>query len=110
VKGATGAAEILMPRRRAPTWTLETAVAAVQRFATEHGYQPVSREAGPRNGLPTWRAAARLFGSWNGLIEAAGFVPYPARSSAHAKTRAFRDRNPGWRETAVRGARSARVA
>jgi hypothetical protein len=69
-------------------WTLETAVAAVQRFATEHGYQPVSREAGPRNGLPTWRAAARLCGSWN----------------------AFRDRNPGWRETAVRGARAARVA
>lgn len=32
------------------------------------------------------------------MIEAAGFVPYPARSSANAKTRAFRDRNPDWRK------------
>jgi Homing endonuclease associated repeat len=72
-------------------WTPERALAAVQAFARERGYQPVSREAG-RHGLPTYDAAARLFGSWNALIAAAGFRPYPARSSAQAKTLAHRDR------------------
>lgn len=89
-------------------WTREVAIFAVQRFHAEHGYQPVSTEATKRNGLPSWGVAARLFGSWNAMIEAAGFRPYPARSSANAKTRAFRDRNPDWREKSMRGVRVTR--
>lgn len=77
----------------------------MKRFYAEHGYQPVSSEGGARHGLPSFGAAARLFGSWNALIEAAGFRPYPARSSVNAKTRAFRDRNPDWRETLFAGVR-----
>lgn len=80
------------------TWTREDCIEAVQAFHERHGYQPVSREAGSHHHLPSWAIAKRLFGSWNAMIEAAGFVAYPARSSANAKARAFRDRNPDWRE------------
>lgn len=73
-------------------WTREAAIRAVQRFAERKGYQPVSNEAGRHNELPSWGTARRLFGSWNALVEAAGFRPYPARSSAQAKTMAHRDR------------------
>jgi hypothetical protein len=63
-----------------------------------------------RHGLPSWAVAKRLFGSWNAMIEAAGFTPYPARSSANAKTRAFRDRNPDWRESLFAGVRRSGAA
>jgi hypothetical protein len=85
-------------RRRNAPWTRDEVLAAVKAFHERNGYQPVSSEAGEANQLPTWAAAQRLFGGWNAMIEAAGFVPYPARNSANAKTRAFRDRNPDWRE------------
>lgn len=78
-------------------WTREACIAAVQAFRERRGYQPVSREATRTNGLPSWPTVVRIFGTWNALIEAAGFDPYPAQSSAEAKTRAFRDRNPDWR-------------
>lgn len=86
-------------------WTREEAIAAVKAFHERHGYQPVSNEAGTRQGLPSWLVARRLFGGWNAMIEAAGFTPYPARSSAEAKTRAYRDRNPNWRDELMRGVR-----
>lgn len=73
-------------------WTRESCIQAVQDFHEEHGYQPVSREAMSAYGLPSFGVAVNLFGSWNALIEAAGFRPYPARSSAQAKTMAHRDR------------------
>lgn len=85
------------------TWTREEAIDAVRAFAARHGYQPVSDEAGPFHGLPSFNTAARIFGGWNALIEAAGLTPYPARSSGEAKTRAFRDRNPDWRERRMEG-------
>lgn len=75
------------------SWTREMAVSAVRDFAEEYGYQPVSNEAGRHYGLPSWATVIRLFGSWNAMIEAAGFTPYPARSSAQAKTMAYRDRH-----------------
>lgn len=90
-------------------WTREEAIEAVRNFHAEHGYQPVSNEAGAHHGLPSWGVARRLFGSWNAMIEAAGFRPYPARSSANAKTRAFRDRNPDWRKDLMKGTRVTRV-
>jgi hypothetical protein len=71
--------------------TRDSVVAALRAFAAEHGYQPVSREAGSTYGLPSWHAVARIFGSWNAAIEAAGYRPYPARSTARAKTMAHRD-------------------
>lgn len=79
---------------RAPrmTWTRESALEAVRSFAERNGYQPVSREAGTWNGLPHYPTARRLFGSWNGMIAAAGFEPYPPRSSTLAKRLARRDR------------------
>ncbi len=73
-------------------WTRESCIAAVRAFHARHGYQPVSREATRYNGLPCFGQAVRLFGSWNALIEAAGFRPYPASSSAQAKTMAHQDR------------------
>jgi hypothetical protein len=76
------------------TWTRESAIEAVQAFHEKHGYQPVSNEAGRHHRLPSWIVAKRLFGSWNAMIEAAGYRPYPPRSSAQAKTMAFSDRNP----------------
>ena len=74
------------------TWTRESCIEAVQNFHECHGYQPVTKEAGAHHHLPSWVVAKRLFGSWNALIEAAGYRPYPARSSAQAKTLAHRDR------------------
>lgn len=73
-------------------WTCESAITSVRDFHAKHGYQPVSREARQHYGLPSFAQAVRLFGSWNALIEAAGFSPYPARSSSQAKTMAHRDR------------------
>lgn len=75
-------------------WDRDTAIDAVRAFHARHGYQPVSNEAGRHHGLPSWNVARELFGGWNAMIQAAGFRPYPARSSAQAKTLAFRDRNP----------------
>lgn len=80
--------------KRGGTWTRESAIRAVREFHARNGYQPVSDEAGGYYGLPSWHVAKALFGSWNAMIEAAGFRPYPAQSSAQAKTMAFRDRNP----------------
>lgn len=94
-----------MSQRHHPEWTREECVEAVKAFAAVHGYQPISNEAGPRNGLPQWATAKRLFGGWNAMVEAAGFVPYPAKNSGLAKTRAFRDRNPDWRERLMKGVR-----
>ena len=88
-------------------WTRESAIAAVRAFASRTGYQPVSSEANRANRLPNYNAAVRLFGSWNALIEAAGFKPYPARSSANAKQLAWRDRHPDWRERVAETRRSA---
>jgi hypothetical protein len=76
----------------AAAWSRESCVEAVRAFADRNGYQPVSSEANRFNRLPSYAVAARLFGSWNALITAAGFRPYPARSSAQAKTLAHRDR------------------
>lgn len=73
-------------------WTREEALEAVRDFAERKGYQPVLREARRRHGLPNTSAVRRLFGSWNEMIAAAGFEPYPARSSAKAKALARRDR------------------
>lgn len=73
-------------------WTRESCIEAVQDFHRRNGYQPVSNEAVARHALPSWIVVKRLFGSWNALIEAAGFRPYPARSSTQAKTMAYRDR------------------
>jgi hypothetical protein len=67
-------------------------------FHEKHGYQPITKEAGPRNGLPSWPTAKRLFGSWNVMIEAAGLRAYPPRNSALAKVLAYRDRHPDWRQ------------
>lgn len=84
-------------------WSREECIASVQAFHGKHGYQPVSSEAGKHHSLPSFGVAVRIFGSWNAMVTAAGFTPYPARSSANAKTRAFRDRNPNWRETLFAG-------
>lgn len=80
-------------------WTRSDALAAVREFARRTGYQPVVSEGGRWNDLPSWSTAQRLFGSWNSMIEAAGFTPYPAKNSGLAKVLAYRDRNPDWRQT-----------
>lgn len=78
---------------RVPIWTRDAAIAAVNEFHKRHGYQPVSNEGGRHHGLPSFGVAKRLFGSWNAMIQAAGFRPYPSRASAQAKKMAFRHRN-----------------
>lgn len=74
-------------------WTRETALEAVRAFAERNGYQPVTREAGAYHGLPTQGVTRHLFGSWNEMIRAAGFDPYPPQNSTLAKRLARRDRN-----------------
>lgn len=65
-------------RTNATPWTRETAIEAVRRFARDHdGRPPVSTET-VGNGLPNVGAARRLFGTFAGMIEAAGF-PKPTR-------------------------------
>lgn len=75
-----------------PSWSCEAALEAVRAFARRRGYQPVSREAGRYHRIPDTNTAIRLFGSWNEMIRAAGFEPYPAQSSFKAKQLARRDR------------------
>lgn len=75
-------------------WNRDSAIKAVQAFAERNGYQPVSSEAGKHHQLPSWPVVVKLFGSWNAMIETAGFRPYPAQASVHAKRMAFLDRNP----------------
>lgn len=55
-------------------WTRERLIAAVREFADRHGRAPKSTDwpAGPRPAV-----AQREFGSWNAMIEAAGFEPIP---------------------------------
>lgn len=74
-------------------WTRESCIEAVRAFVMKHGYQPVSREAQAAHGLPSFGVAVKLFGSWNALIEAAGYRPYPSRASVHGKAMAWRDRH-----------------
>lgn len=74
-------------------WTREDVIASIRAFHARRGFQPVSKEANVENELPTYYVVVSLFGSWNAAVVAAGFRPYPARSSAQAKTMAHRDRN-----------------
>jgi hypothetical protein len=72
-------------------WDRESVIAAIQAFRSLRGYQPVSDDCGT-HGLPSYRMVVKHCGSWNAAVEAAGFRPYPARSSAQAKAMAHRDR------------------
>lgn len=91
------------------TWTRATALEALAAFKETHGYQPITKEAGSHHHLPSWTVVVRLFGSWSEYVRAGGFTPYPARSSAQARTMAFRDRNPDWRERRFDGVKRSHV-
>jgi len=70
------------------TWTRETVIAAIQRFAKEHGRPPTSTEwitADPENGYPprssvyvSYHRSVSPFAKWADAIEAAGF-PRPLK-------------------------------
>ena len=53
-------------------WTHDMAVEAVDSFTERRGFPPACRDAGHANELPSVSTAIRLFGSWNGLLAAAG--------------------------------------
>lgn len=57
-------------------WSPELAIFAVRRWTEKHGRAPLSREAGDPT-LPARGTVERMpeFGSWNGLIAAAGMAP-----------------------------------
>jgi len=69
-------------------WTRETVIAAIQRFAKEHGRPPTSTEwitADPENGYPprsavyvSYHRSVSPFAKWADAIEAAGF-PRPLK-------------------------------
>ena len=63
---------------RAPRFTAETAIAAVQAYAAEHGHPPAFRD------LPMAASAQTPFGSWAALVEAAGFER-PTRQTKYGK-------------------------
>lgn len=57
-------------------WTRERIVAALDRWANEHGTPPKAREwmaSGPW--WPSHRSVLNRFGSWNAAMTAAGFLP-----------------------------------
>jgi hypothetical protein len=80
------AGQALAPRRggRRPSWSRESALAAVGAFASEHEHPPRSHDGGPKNALPSEPTAAKLFGSWAAMIEAAGFER-PTRGTRYAR-------------------------
>lgn len=56
---------------RRDAWTRESAIAALQQRAAAFGRTPTSEDL---DGLPGVSAFRRLFGSWSGYVEAAGFA------------------------------------
>lgn len=62
-------------------WDEKAIIAAIRRWETAHGSQPVSREwliSSPENsGYPDVGVIQKRFGSWNAAIKAAGYEPLP---------------------------------
>jgi hypothetical protein len=72
-------------------WTAEQIVAAIRRWAAEHGGRPPTYEqweqGDPRSRRPTSLTVRNRFGSWAEGIRAAGYSPpRPARSHWTAAT------------------------
>lgn len=65
-----------------PKWTKESAIAAIQQWAREHGRPPSSNDAKGNRALPSSPTCARLFGGWANLIEQAGF-PRPTKGTRY---------------------------
>lgn len=61
------------------TWNRDAILAAVHAWIDTHGKVPTSKNwknAAP--GHPAQSTVTKVFGSWNGMIEAAGFEPNPS--------------------------------
>ena len=63
-----------------PKWTRESAIAAVQAWAQEHGHPPPSNHRD--RSLPSGPTAQKRFGGWANLIEAAG-LPRPTKGTRY---------------------------
>jgi hypothetical protein len=83
-------------RRR---WTRETAVAAVQAFAREHGRVPSANDMSPRNGLPALPLRTDIAGGLGELVELAGF-PRPLAGGVRQRS-VLAEREPTAGETAL---------
>jgi hypothetical protein len=81
-------AEVSGARKNGRRWTRETIVAAIQRWAAEHGQAPfVGDWKHTTTDYPSYGAVQRFFGSWANGIEAAGF-PRPSRGKKRPKAAA----------------------
>jgi hypothetical protein len=70
---------------RIPAWSKDTIIAAIQRWATEHGAPPTANSwSKKQDGCPACSTVLKHFGSWANAIEAAGF-PRPVRGGQRAE-------------------------
>jgi hypothetical protein len=69
---------------RPPRWTRESAIAAVQAYAAEHGHPPGLDASRGNLAVPSVSPAKRLFGSWPHMIEESGFER-PVRGKQYGK-------------------------
>lgn len=65
-----------LPPGKVRLWTREKVIAAIQRFAAEHGRPP---RAVDFKSSPSASTVQGLFGSWTAGLRAAGFEPLPAK-------------------------------
>jgi hypothetical protein len=71
VNGDGATAKVRTSTRRLEAWTKDEALRGVREFAGQYGRPPSSTERAAN--VPSQPTAARLFGSWSAMIEAAGF-------------------------------------
>jgi hypothetical protein len=70
---------------RAPKYTREDAIRGVQEWAEEYGRQPSASAWARARRRPHLWDINTLFGSWNALIEAAGFEPVSGGKTVKAR-------------------------
>jgi hypothetical protein len=72
------------------TWTRDTIIAAAHTWANNTGGPPTSKQW--KNGTadhPAQSTVSKVFGSWNAMIEAAGWTPRP--NNWHRQVKFSRD-------------------
>jgi hypothetical protein len=82
-QGVDGRTRAAIGAGGAARWNSETILCAIREWSVSHdGAVPSSKDAKRSNGaLPTSKAVAAVFGSWNAGIGAAGLTPYPQGGS-----------------------------